>query len=101
MHQEGLTEQGGEGMILSTEAQLVLQRAHKAKVRSATVLRAWLLVTLGFKSQGKTCDSCSLLMDTLHWNVVFCLPASLHRAAILWVERKGGPLHKQSRFKAI
>lgn len=31
MHQEGLTEQGGEGMLLSTVAQLALQRAHKAK----------------------------------------------------------------------
>lgn len=32
-------------MLLSTEAQLALRRAHKAQVRSLTVLRAWLLIT--------------------------------------------------------
>lgn len=93
MHQEGLTEQGRERMLLSTGAQLALQRAHRAKVRSPTELRAWILITLFFKSQGKTCDSCPLLMDTLHWNMVLCLPASLHHAAILWMERKGSPLY--------
>lgn len=101
-HQEGITEQGGEGMLLSTVTQLALRRARKTKVRSPTVLRAWILITLVFKSQGKTCDACLLLMDTLHWNTVFCLPASLHHAAILWVERKRSPLyHEQSRFKTI
>lgn len=87
-------------MLLSTEAQLALRRAHKAQVRSPTVLRAWLLITF-FKSQSRTCEFCPLLMDTLHWNMVFCLPDSLHRAGILWVERKGSPLQKQSRYKTI
>lgn len=31
VHQEGLTEQGGKGMLPSTVAQLALQSAHKAK----------------------------------------------------------------------
>lgn len=56
------------------------------------------LSSLVFKSQGKTCDSCLLPMDTLHWNMVFCLPASLHHAAILWMERKGSPLHTNEAY---
>lgn len=99
VHQEGLPEQGGKRC--SWAQRHSWHCGEPTKHKSGHPQCSGLASHHFFKSQSRTCEFCPLLMDTLHWNMVFCLPDSLQHAAILWVERKGSPLQKQSRYKTI